>query len=182
MFAYWRSPLGRLCLLDAGKILDGGGEMRCNLEKHVLCCPLGIAHVQTPNARVIPAASPVSSSSVLHQGFSLRHISSVRRRGEPRRRGLWRMAPAGPDGLLSDDKLLIQNERKIQSALSLSPHISLVFFSLAMQRQPWSLLIYHETGSQDHPLQNCVKSVFWLMWDWAVFLHVILRFMAAYRS
>lgn len=80
------------------KILELGRRARCNFHKHVLSCPSGFAHVQSPNARIIPAATPISFSSVLHQGFSLRHISSVRRRGEPPRRGLWRTAPAGPDG------------------------------------------------------------------------------------
>lgn len=94
VLAYSQSLLARQFLLDVGKILVLGRRA----HKHVLSRPSGFAHVQSQNARIIPAASPMSFSSVLHQGFSLRHISSVRRRGEPRRRGLWRTAPAGPDG------------------------------------------------------------------------------------
>lgn len=74
-------------------------RMCCNLEKnqknHVPIHPLGTAHVQTPNPPILPEASPISFSSM--QCCSLRHISSVRRRGEAGRQRLWRTSPTGSD-------------------------------------------------------------------------------------
>lgn len=65
-------------------------------KQHVLIHPLGTAHVQNPDPPILPEASPISFSSV--QCCSLRHISSVRRRGEAGRQRLWRTSPTGSDG------------------------------------------------------------------------------------
>lgn len=139
MLSYLQSLLARQCFLDIGKILELGRRARCNFHKHVLSCPSGFAHVQSPNARIIPAASPISFSSVLHQGFSLRHISSVRRRGEPPRRGLWRTPPAGPDGRAlrwwTTHTEMVKCAVCTSPLLSLSRHILLIFFFLVIKQK-----------------------------------------------
>lgn len=43
-------------LFDDGKILEG--EKHIATWKHVHICPLGMAHVQSPNGVAIPTASP----------------------------------------------------------------------------------------------------------------------------
>lgn len=169
--------LDRLCLLDVEKILELGRRVRCNFHKHVLSCPSGFAHVQSPNARIIPAASPVSFSSVLHQGFSLRHISSVTRGGEPPRRGLWRTAPAGPDGRALQ-RWTTHTERG-ENAECTPPALPLYLFLFISCLFSF---LNHETGNWNRHLQNHVKTAVWWMWDLASLPNVILRFMAVYRS
>lgn len=165
---YLQSFTGRSTLF--GKILELGRRTQGNFHQHVLSCPSGFAHVQSPNARIIPAASPISFSSVLHQGFSLRHISSVRRRGQPPRRGLWRTAPAGPDGRAL--KRRTTHTERVKCAvcstplLSLSFHILLVFLSQALNRK----------------LKTSFSTAIEWMLDLVPSPNVTLRFMAVSRS